>query len=353
MRSREEFGINVGRQLNVIPGLGFGAEGGSSGSQPQRPGHHVGRGVFPALRTPPGGEGRKFSAGSGMRRPVFRSRTTLRSGLSGASATTESDTEKEYRVIFDAFRRLILYWENSAERLDIIEDIITLRASFLIDRALTGLRIDMDRALEILKNHNSFTTERERQQRDILIAAIDNLVDFAAAEEYAMLGELPETADEQDMEAYEKICRRYNLVHAEEENNQVFFAASMAAWWMAVDMDTVLTYMTQGDERVRAWHLSLEGISFRKSEFPPELIPPIEWGCRCFLVAEGFAAVRAALPDKGDYLEKVDPVFRESLATGGRIFSDAHRYFSVPLPGYMNDIVKRIKGKFAYAQDNA
>ena len=104
----------------------------------------------------------------------------------------------------------------------------------------------MDRALEILKNHNSFTTERERQQRDILIAAIDNLVDFAAAEEYSMLGELPETADEQDMEAHEKICRRYNLVHAEEENNQVFFAASMAAWWMAVDMDTVLTYMTQG-----------------------------------------------------------------------------------------------------------
>ncbi|MCY6359768.1 hypothetical protein OXV74_16620 [Bacteroides thetaiotaomicron] len=36
----------------------------------------------------------------------------------------------------------------------------------------------MDRALEILKNHNSFTTERERQQRDILIAAIDNLVDL-------------------------------------------------------------------------------------------------------------------------------------------------------------------------------
>ena len=55
--------------------------------------------------------------------------------------------------------------------------------------------------MEILKNHNSFTTERERQQRDILIAAIDNLVDFAAAEEYSMLGELPETADEQDMEA--------------------------------------------------------------------------------------------------------------------------------------------------------
>ena len=93
----------------------------------------------------------------------------------------------------EAFRRLIHYWENNAERLDIIEDIITLRASFLIDRALTGLRIDMDHALEILRNHNSFATERRRQQRDILIAAIDNLVDFAAAEEYTMFGELPES----------------------------------------------------------------------------------------------------------------------------------------------------------------
>ena len=76
----------------------------------------------------------------------------------------------------------------------------------------------------------------------------------------------------------------------------MLFAASMAAWWLTVDTDTVLTYMTQGDERVRAWHLSLEGLSYRKSEFPPELIPHIEWGLRSFLVADWFAAVRAALP---------------------------------------------------------
>ncbi|MCE8740136.1 hypothetical protein K0F50_22525, partial [Bacteroides fragilis] len=100
----------------------------------------------------------------------------------------------------------------------------------------------MDRALEILRNHNDFTTERERLQRDILIAAIDNLVDFAAAEEYAMFKDMPETVDERDMEAYGEICQRYNFIYAERENSQVLFAASMAAWWLTVDTDTVLTY---------------------------------------------------------------------------------------------------------------
>lgn len=143
-------------------------------------------------------------------------------GAVRASASQESGTEKEYRVIFEAFRRFILHYENSAERLDIMEDIITLRASFLMDKALTGLRIDLDRALEILRNHNSFTTERERLQRDILIAAIDNLVDFAAAEEYAMFKDMPETVDERDMDTYGEICRRYNFIYAEREQPGAF-----------------------------------------------------------------------------------------------------------------------------------
>ena len=96
---------------------------------------------------------------------------------------------------------------------------------------------------------------------------------------------------------------------------------------------------------------SLEGLSYRKSEFPPELIPPIEWGCRCYLVADGFAAVRAALPVPENCRKRIDPVFWESLATGGRIFSRAHRYFDMPLPEHMTKIVKRIKEKF-HAKDN-
>lgn len=215
---------------------------------------------------------------------------------------------------------------------------------------MRGLRIDFDEALNILRNHNNFTTEREKQQHEILVAAIDNLIDLAAAEEITMISELPEEVDKECLLDYETICEQYNLTYAEAENEQVLFAAKMAAWWMAVNAESVITYMTQGDERVRPWHLSLEGISYRKSEFPEELIPPIEWGCRCYLIANGFAAVRASLSiDKCRSM--VDPVFCESLATGGRIFTDAHRYFDTQLPEFVQKIVKRIKSKF-YEQDN-
>lgn len=267
-------------------------------------------------------------------------------------ASEAEDSEREYAVILAAFHKLMTVRESSAERADILEDILSLRASFLIDRALEGLAVDFDRALKLLRRHNCFTSEQERRQRDVLVAAIDNLVDFAAAEEAAMLEELPAVLREEDRKEYEAVCERYNLVYARKENAQVLFAASVAAWWLTVDREAFLTYMTQGDERVRASHLSLEGLSFRKSEFPPELIPPIEWGCRCYLVADGFAPVTAGISVE-DYRDRADPVFRESLATGGRIFSPAHRYFQKPLPEEFTAIVKRIKKKFAYAEDNA
>lgn len=88
------------------------------------------------------------------------------------------------------------WWENSAERKDLIEEIITLRASFLIDKALRGLRIDFDRALDILRNRNAFISAREQQQHEILVAAVENLIDFAVAEEMTMLGALPEQVSE-------------------------------------------------------------------------------------------------------------------------------------------------------------
>ena len=59
----KEFGINVGRQLNVIPGLGSEPKAAHPVSA-TRPGHHVGRGVFPALRRPRGAKVGNFLRGA-------------------------------------------------------------------------------------------------------------------------------------------------------------------------------------------------------------------------------------------------------------------------------------------------
>jgi hypothetical protein len=257
----------------------------------------------------------------------------------------EDKSREEYLLVLDAFRRMVYNFENSAERWEVFDDIVTFRASFLIDRALSGLRIDFDRALEILKGGNNHITAREESERDTLIAAIDNLVDFATAEETAMMRDLPDKLDLKDMETYEEVCRKYNETYAETENSQVLHAATIAAWWMGTSAETIITFNTQSDERVRPWHLSHEGVSYPKSEFPPELIPPIEWGCRCFLTANGFGSVYGAVI-KPDFKGKINPVFAESLATGGRIFSPAHPYFSHTLPVEALKIKQRIKTKF-------
>lgn len=263
------------------------------------------------------------------------------------TGNVKDTTRQEYVAIRAAFIRMVVDAKTSAESLEMLEDIITLRASFLIDRALQGLRLDLDRALDILRNNNDFTAEWERQQRDILVAAVDNLVDFVVAEEYAMMQELPEEPDGGETEEYEAICERYNLTYAREENSTVLFAASMAAWWLSVDAGTVITFMTQGDERVRPWHETWEGISYPKHEFPIELIPPLEWGCRCFLVADGFGSVYGALPSKKSrHKPDINPVFSESLAVGGRVFTEAHPYFRYKIPVSVQEIGKRIKLKF-------
>lgn len=254
-------------------------------------------------------------------------------------------TQEEYERLYAAFTRLREVWEDSAERWEVMEDIITLRASLLIDRAITGLAIDFDKALDLLREHNDFTSEHDRQRRDLLVAAIDNMVDFAAAGECAMLRELPEELEEEHFGDYDALFERYNLQWAGQENADVTFSAAMAAWWILQGMDTVLTYMTQQDERVRPWHTALEGVSYPKREFPPELIPPIEYGCRCYLQAEGLAAVTGAL-DGRDFISRVHPVFRESLATGGKVFSAAHLYFDKPLPPEAAAIAERLKQKF-------
>ena len=145
------------------------------------------------------------------------------------------------------------------------------------------------------KRRNDFPTQQERERRDILAAGIENMLDFAAAEEYAMCCDLPEKVAEDDYEFCDAVFERYNGHRAVQENLDVEYAAVMAAWWLTVGTEQMLTFTTQGDERVRPWHAALEGVSYPKSSFPAELIPPIEYGCRCFLTPDSQGAVTGVL----------------------------------------------------------
>lgn len=266
--------------------------------------------------------------------------------VSAARELKGDGAKEEYPLILAAFRGLMDSLEDSAESWHIMEDIIMLRTASLYSRVLEGLKMDFDRALELLRNHNDFTTLQEKEERDILVAAIDNLVEFAAAEEYAMMNDVRGHSIDEGFEDYEGICEKYNQTYAETENEQVSLAAGIAGWWINQSSDTLITYMTQGDERVRDTHLALEGLAFTKGNFPPDLIPPIEWGCRCYLLSDSNeTSISATL--KSDYRKKINPVFAESLAMKGRIFSGAHPYFT---DGFrrntrLQTIIKRIKDK--------
>ncbi len=263
--------------------------------------------------------------------------------MSNRAEIKNHDKEREeYLLILDAFRRMVYNFEESAESMEHFADMVLYRASALMDRVLEGLKIDFDRAIEILKSEATPLTQREELQRDTLIAAFDNLIDFATAQEYALMQELPDELNLNHMEHYEAICQRYNEHYATIENEQVLHAGIVASFWIGTSAQSMITYNTQNDERVRAWHQSYDGLSYRKSQFPPELIPPIEWACRCYLTDDGHGSILGSILNPEI---KVDPIFRESLATGGRIFSDAHSYFGHSLPREIVEISAHLKRK--------
>lgn len=264
-------------------------------------------------------------------------------------------SKAEFKLVFEAFQRFLLEAEDSAESWEVFEDIVSLRASFLIDRVITGLRLDFDQAYTLLRESNTNLTQSDKQKRDILVAAIDNLIDFAAAEEYLVLSDIEEyvegSEEEIDMESDEEvfsIIEKYNLQYAFQENLDVSYATKIALMWAAVSEGSLVTFMTQGDDRVRDSHLALEGLTYTKSSFPAELIPPIDWACRCYLLSSGGEFDAIGSSKSADIKKVINPIFKESLAKGGRIFSDNHPYFKIPKSKVkaLKKITKNIKSKF-------
>jgi len=236
-------------------------------------------------------------------------------------------------------------------------ELMELRAELSINYLLAGLNLSVEDALTLLENlEDDSLTQQDRDIRDRLVAGIDNLIEFSVCAEYQAFMELPDEIDMDDPERmadYEELSNKYHLRYASVEHSDIEYAAGVALKWITLySAATVLTYMTMNDDRVRPWHRQLEGFSAPRDLFPAWMIPPIEWGCRCYLedvygnsVENKLPSIYNKVPQKP---KELDNVFSESLAKCGRIFGKSHPYFNVrkehkeKLAGY----VERIKEKW-------
>lgn len=243
------------------------------------------------------------------------------------------------------FNRLVANLDDEDAMLEVLEELMTLRASYAIAHACDGFGMTVPEALELIRSEAEldFTDENKRES---LLAAFDNLIDFAVAEEYQMVRDALGIEDDEEAE---KIFSKYNRQYVVAENKDIEYAMIVAASLASVKSHTILTYWTQGDERVRPWHRTYEGYSATKEHFPGWLVPPIEHGCRCFLVEDVTdMGVMAASGKEPEMPEWFNPTFKESVAFGGRIFSDEHPYFQIDKEHIkvLTQISDRIKSQY-------
>lgn len=237
-----------------------------------------------------------------------------------------------------------------------------LRTELAFKHVLDGLGVDYDEALILLQStEDGNLTQHDKDLRDRLIAAIQNLIDFSVCEEYQLYNETVEllTDDEIDFNSddYEDllaICEKYNDTYAAIENGDIEYAGKIAAAWIRMSAGDYLVYWTQNDVKVRPWHMALQGYAARKDEFPSWMIPPIEYNCRCFLEVLEVASVNSKLPHVKGFTPNIEKpkqlndVYSESLAKCGRIFGPSHNYFTVKEKDreMLQGFVSRLKEKY-------
>ena len=271
----------------------------------------------------------------------------------------EGKHKEEVAALITLFRQLVESIREEDGEIESLENLMEARADFAIRHAFKGFGISYEEAIRLIRSEDDLSNEL-KIQRDVVIAAVENLIDFAVAEEYQMTNDLPDIeelteeglSEDEIWEELEAVFSKYNDRYAMVENLDIEYAMIVAAYLASIREQTVLTYMTMGDERVRPWHLQYEGFTAPRSSFPEWLIPPIEHGCRCFLVEDtarnATSQIQASANETLKQPDWFNPTFKESVAKGGRIFSDEHPYFQIEEKHLkkLTAIAKHIKDKY-------
>lgn len=242
------------------------------------------------------------------------------------------------------FISLVRSLSDKDKKIEALTELARLRTKIAVIHAFDGFNIGYDDAISLI-NQSEDLTELDEEKKKRLIAAVNNLIEFCVCAEYQLMCDIYEEEPDFDFDTdvYEineddeddpliLICKKYNKTYLGVENTDIEYAMQIALAWVLAEKHQQLTYMTQNDDRVRPWHFALQGFSASKDDFPSWMIPPIEWGCRCFLVDYNGDSIINSVKNINAKYEKpkqLDGVFSESVAKCGRIFSKSHRYFKV------------------------
>lgn len=242
----------------------------------------------------------------------------------------EPSSYKEMKEVFFKYLKVMGYKQT---RWQYLKNLSKLRFKDAMNKALQGFGVTYKEARDIVEKKDD-----SNDKYVVISAAINNLSQFSVYEEFSLFDELPDPEGYDSYDEYldecEEIFSLYNKNYASIENDDVFHSMLVAAAFSAYHDNTIITYITQRDDRVRPWHAALDGLSYPKHSFPDWMIPPIEHGCRCFLEEENSEGVIASIHNASnkkseeELKKESNPVFKESVAKGGRIFSLEHSYFS-------------------------
>lgn len=256
----------------------------------------------------------------------------------------KDEIEEEYEQLLPLFISLVRNLSNKDKKKEAFIELAKLRARIAISHAFDGFSIDYGDAISLI-NETEGLTDLEEEKKKRLIAAINNLIEFCVCAEYQLMCDVYDEEPDFDFDndVYEineddddnpliLLCKKYNKTYLGVEDTDIEYAMRVALAWVIAEKHQELTYMTQNDDRVRPWHYALQGFTAKKDDFPSWMIPPIEWGCRCFLVEyNGDSVVNSIKSVRAKYEKpkQLDDVFSESVAKCGRIFSKSHSYFKV------------------------
>lgn len=182
-------------------------------------------------------------------------------------------------------------------------------------------------------------TDYSKTTTELLNQFKKNIHVFAAFKNHARVADmtaalLDANGQPREWEEFRQAAQLINAQYFENwlraEYNQAQGAAQMAVKWQDyqanADILPFIQYVTQGDDRVRAAHAAIDGVTLPMDDpFWDEYYPPNGWNCRCTVNQVAGPKVPAEIfPNE----EQVHPSFKNNPAKSKEIFTEDHPYFN-------------------------